>query len=81
MFRPTDTRTEMRKLVRVGTPSHQTIDASHSMHGRLGAGKVTSTRAAVFRAVYPLLGSMVGVPVWSNLLELIQSQVLEPRPA
>ena len=33
-----------------------------------------SIRATLFRAVYPVLGSTVGIPVWSKLQELIQSQ-------
>ena len=45
-----------------------------------------SARAAAFKAVYPLLGSAVGVPVWSTLQELLSSQFwsrerLEALPA
>jgi phenylacetate-CoA ligase len=38
------------------------------------AREMTSPRAAVFRAIYSLLGSSVGVPVWSTLQDLIDSQ-------
>ena len=79
-FRPPIHGLGTRKLVRIVKPK-PFRKASESTPSGLGAGKVTSTRAAVFRAVYPLLGSMVGVPVWSNLQELIQLAVLEPRPA
>ena len=37
-----------------------------------------SIRATVFRAVYPVLGSTVGIPVWSKLQELIQSRSWSP---
>ena len=81
MLPPTDTRTWHAKAGSHRETRKPFRKASESTPSGLGAGKVTSTRAAVFRAVYPLLGSMVGVPVWSNLQELIQSQEPELRPA
>ena len=81
MLPPTDTRTWQAKAGSYRETRKPFRNASQSTPSGLGAGKVTSTRAAVFRAVYPLLGATVGVPVWPKLQELIQSQDLEPRPA